>query len=107
MKTFLMFLLSTIAGVAATISGGLTLSKYWSWFITAKFPSAPILMWGDSIGVMLVASLFMIAPVVALKVDDDVDLATAFYTAALKNIILTVVIYPLVLLTGYIWHQFI
>lgn len=111
MTGLLKFLFSVLFGVVQSLVGGFVLSKFWAWFINPKFTSAPVLNYLDCVGVMIVAGFLLtsvtmsVAQVEArIKGDSKEDTLSL---SIVKSLGMIFVVYPLVLLIGYIWHQFI
>lgn len=110
MEKLLKILFNLLFSVVQSMVGGFVLSKFWAWFINPKFTSAPILNYLDCVGVMLVVGFLLsglgmsVAQVDArLKSKDEDDITLSI----VRNLAMILIVYPITLLVGFIWHQFI
>ncbi len=108
MLTVLKYLFGLAVGIASTLFGGFVLSKFWAWFINPKFASAPRLGYLDCVGLMLFVAFFTMnlseasGPAKEGEGEDD------FVDDSLrKSATMIFCGYPVLLLSGYVWHYFI
>lgn len=107
MATFFKIMFNFAFSIAQALFGGYVLSRLWAWFITPKFTGAPALNYLDCVGVMIVVSFFLMGlsvSIASVSSKKDEDVLTMSIVRSLATI---VILYPLALLSGYIWHQFI
>ena len=103
MKTLFNMLLS----IPQTLLGGFVFAHLWNWFIIRKFPTAPGLTYMDAVGLMIVCSFPFLSLHMANALKQhrqerpDVDDGIRQIGASLATIF---IIYPLLLLTAYLWH---
>jgi hypothetical protein len=87
------------------------------WFITPKF-GGPVVSYLDAVGLMIVANFFMIwwfmNSLVNKTFDDKTEEKSkkpsgydTFDKSITTNVLMCVITYPIVLLSAYVWHQFI
>ena len=97
--------------IPSVIFGGYTLATLWSWFITPKFGLPPLSI-AEAVGIMLVAgfatgncnwSITLIEE--QLREDNPSGYIAKF--GRYKATIFCTIVYPFVLLFGYIWRSFI
>lgn len=110
MDKLLKILFNLVFSIVQAMVGGVVLSKFWAWFINPKFTSAPTLNYLDCVGVMLVVGFLLLDLRVSVaqvdarlkpKDEDDVTLSI------IRNVAMIFVVYPIMLLVGFIWRQFI
>lgn len=106
METLLKFLFNVGFGIVQALFRGYVLSRLWEWFITPKFTSAPHLGYLDCVGLMIVVGFFTSGLTMSMarmgeKEEDPLGVSIV------KSLVMTLVVYPLTLLSAYIWHQFI
>lgn len=107
MATFFKIMFNFAFGIVQALFGGLVLSKLWAWFITPKFSSAPHLNYLDCVGLMITVGFFLSGMTMAIasgtsKKDED-----ALSMGIVKSLVMILIVYPLTLLSAYVWHQFI
>jgi hypothetical protein len=108
MTSVLKFLFIIGLSVAQSLAGGFVLSRFWTWFINPKFTSAPLLNYLDCVGLMIIIGFFQaISAVSNVKVDEKKSDTSTGTTIIVKQLAVILVLYPLMLLSGFIWHQFI
>lgn len=109
----LKFLFSVVFSIIQSMVGGFVLSKFWEWFINPKFTSAPVLNYLDCIGVMMVANLLLTSVLMAvgqvetLVQDQGKEKKDTLTVAIVRSLAMILIVYPLALLIGFTWHQFI
>lgn len=106
MTGILKFLFNIAFGIVQTLFGGFVLSKLWAWFINPSFPGAPRLDYLHCVGLMFVVGFFTSGVVMALGKVGDKD-EDVMATGILKSLVMILLVYPVTLLSAYIWHQFI
>jgi hypothetical protein len=109
MKTFGKVVLSCCLLVGNVFAGGYVLSRFWSWFILAVFPSLPRLDVLHGIGIAMFANFLLFGISLRLEMihkninkeesTEDISDANMYISAATLF-----VAYPLSLLTGYVLH---
>lgn len=108
MTSVLKFLFIIGLSVAQSLAGGLVLSKFWAWFITSKFGDVRSMNYLDCVGLMIVVGFFQaISAVANIKVDEKKSDTSTGTTIIVKQLAVIFILYPLMLLSGFIWHQFI
>lgn len=108
MAAFLLFLFNMAFGVVRSLLGGFVLSKLWAWFIVPVFVTLPELTYLHAVGVVMTVSFLLSCAGVAAtgENDDHKTLAEAFAHATGRQIML-ILLYPVILVVAYVWHQFI
>lgn len=105
------FLFSFGLSILQTLGAGYVLSKYWAWFVVTAFASAPALSYMRCIGLAMFTNLMLMGLYMkdfSARVDQKTDDLGEHLTKSItKSLAYLIVIYPLALLTGWIWHQFI
>lgn len=101
-------LASFAVNVGGIVFGGFILSKLWSWFVVPTFPSVPTVDHARGIGLLLVMN-FIFMPLYANSAREELErkYPENKYVALVTSLSLTLVIYPMCLLMGYIWHLII
>lgn len=109
MKTLLRLLIAFPIGIGQSLMGGYVLAKLWGWFIVPKFTSAPALTYLDAVGLMMTVGFLLTGVHMAVLERQHArpELEKEWWYTSVKSGVVTVTLYPLVLLAGYIWHQFI
>lgn len=113
MKSLLKFLFMMGFGVVQTLTGGFVLSKLWGWFITAAFSGAPGLTYMKAVGLIFTINFLLMG--LSMKdwdkdwnkkptISDEPDWMTK---SIIKSLVMVLLVYPLTLLSAYVWHQFI
>lgn len=108
MKTVVKVLVQVGLAIVSSLFAGLVLSKMWGWFIVPKFAGAPALDYLSAVGVNITigfffSSLYWDLHMSQAKEKDEDSLAVAI----VKSLVKIVIFYPLVLLVGWVWHQFL
>ncbi len=97
--------------ILQTLGAGYVLSRYWAWFVVTAFTSAPQLSYMRCIGLAMFVNIMLMGLYMkdfGRDLDKKTDDTGTFMTKAIfKSVAYLVIIYPLALLTGWIWHQFI
>ena len=107
MASVLKFLFNIAFSILQALFGGYVLSCMWAWFITPKFTSAPALGYKDCVGLMIVIGFFTSGLIMSLaRPSEDKDIDT-MSLGIVKSIVTIVIVYPIMLLTAWGWHQFI
>ena len=108
----LRYLFNTAIAIITTIFSGFIFSKMWSWFIVSRFPGVPNLNYLESIGVTSVFGFLTIhimmqnvwnTYVLKKLIQKDVSF-NEDTIEVLKNVVVLLVAYPIVLATAYFWH---
>lgn len=110
MEKLLRLLFKLALGVVSSLEAGFVLSKTWAWFIVPKFPGTPALNYLDCIGVSIVVNTFVLGLYMNTlfgQPQDDIGDVDIIDDGVVKSIITIVVVYPILLLSAYVWHQFI
>ena len=114
MVTFLKLVFNILFGIGQALFGALVLSKLWTWFIEPRFPGLPHMTTLNCVGLMIVVGFFSLNNTFAsLKASDvsskgkGADDHDFLSFGIIKSVTMIVVVYPLMLLTAFIWHQFI
>jgi hypothetical protein len=109
MVTFITFLLSWVVAVVRLLAAGFVVSKYWSWFILGRFTQVT-LNYTSAVGVMLMLTLLAYSCGFRNPPKNDTERKTVRDCATEtlgEQVGILFFAYPLALLIGYVWHQFI
>jgi hypothetical protein len=102
------FVTLIVLGVVNALVGGIVLSRMWAWFVTPTFTHLPALSYTAAVGLLIIVN-FMLIPYSPERAS-EVETAKKhglMMTAIYKSLSYVFIVYPLALLSAYIWHQFI
>ena len=106
MAGFAKFVLALASGIGQTLMGGFVFSKLWAWFIVGKFTGAPSLDYLEAIGVSLVFHFLLLGVQFNLtELSRKVTREEGEYDNIIRTLVFCLVMYPAMLLIGYLWHQ--
>lgn len=117
MITFLKLMFTVAFGILQTLMGGLVLSKLWGWFISSRFDEYGVSKFGgvrplsylDCVGLMIVINFCILSTTITSSMNRIMDKEKlkeedTLTNAIAKSLAMIVIVYPLALLSGYIWH---
>ena len=102
-----------VLGVVRTIVKGIIVAKYWLWFVVGKFTDVQLSI-SQAIGLILFVGTVAtvcgfnreILKATAYKAGKETVLGV-FIESITESLAWALIMFPCVILIGYIWHQFI
>lgn len=105
MKHIFLFLFLVGLGIITSLFGGFVLACMWQWFIVPVFTSAPHLDYLHAVGLSYVSSFPFVFT--NAKLMQSTENQEGGWTAPFSSTLVLLLMYSLMLLGAFIWHQFI